>query len=51
MTQNIHMPRTLQKYGYDYKPFQKWEQWTLLEEPSPYIAVCEGIQIENKRKL
>ncbi len=36
--ENSEIPRILQKYGYDSKALQNWEQWKLLEQPLP--ALC-----------
>ncbi|EOV9526306.1 HD domain-containing protein [Bacillus cytotoxicus] len=36
--ENSEIPRILQKYGYDSKVLQNWEQWKLLEQPLP--ALC-----------
>ncbi|MDC2863420.1 HD domain-containing protein [Bacillus sp. BP-3] len=32
------IPSILQKYGYDYRMIEKWEQWTLLEQPLPNLC-------------
>ncbi|MDZ5607527.1 HD domain-containing protein [Bacillus pseudomycoides] len=36
--ENSDIPLILQKYGYDSKMLQNWEQWMLLEQPLP--ALC-----------
>ncbi|MGF9963157.1 HD domain-containing protein [Bacillus rhizoplanae] len=32
------IPSILQKYDYDYRMIEKWEQWTLLEQPLPNLC-------------
>lgn len=32
------IPSILQTYGYDYRIIEKWEQWTLLEQPLPNLC-------------
>ncbi|MGG2064415.1 HD domain-containing protein [Bacillus sp. S14(2024)] len=32
------IPAILQRYGYDYRMIEKWEQWTLLEQPLPKLC-------------
>ncbi|SFC50069.1 hypothetical protein SAMN04488168_105129 [Bacillus sp. 491mf] len=32
------IPSILERYGYDYRMVEKWEQWTLLEQPLPNLC-------------
>ena len=36
--EHSEIPSILQKYDYDYRMIEKWEQWTLLEQPLPNLC-------------